>query len=35
MIYMHLKRVTLGAAMVESFSFGLAESMVSVGVIAA
>jgi nickel/cobalt exporter len=35
MICLHLKRFTLGAAMVASFSFGLAISMVSVGVIAA
>ena len=35
MICLHLKRFTLGAAMVASFSLGLAISMVSVGVIAA
>jgi nickel/cobalt exporter len=35
LICLHLKRFTLGAAMVASFSFGLAISMVSVGVIAA
>ena len=35
MICLNLKRFTLGAAMVASFSFGLAISMVSVGVIAA
>ena len=35
MICLHLKRFTLGAAMVASFSFGLALSLVSVGVIAA
>ncbi|WP_026182456.1 nickel/cobalt efflux transporter [Leeia oryzae] len=34
-ICLHLKRFTLGAAMVASFSLGLAISMVSVGVIAA
>ena len=35
MICLHLKRFTLGAAMVASFSLGLAISLVSVGVIAA
>jgi nickel/cobalt exporter len=35
MICLHLKRFTLGAAMVASFSIGLAVSLVSVGVIAA
>ena len=35
MICLHLKRFTLGAAMVASFSLGLAVSLVSVGVIAA
>ena len=35
MICLHLKRFTLGAVMVASFSFGLAISLVSVGVIAA
>lgn len=35
MICLHLKRFTLGAVMVASFSLGLAISMVSVGVIAA
>jgi nickel/cobalt exporter len=35
MICLHLKRFALGVAMVASFSFGLAISMVSVGVIAA
>ena len=35
MICLHLKRFTLGAVMVGSFSLGLAISMVSVGVIAA
>jgi sulfite exporter TauE/SafE len=35
MICLHLKRFTLGAAMVASFSIGLAISLVSVGVIAA
>ncbi len=35
MICLHLKRFTLGAAMVTSFSIGLAISLVSVGVIAA
>ena len=35
MICLHLKRFSLGAVMVASFSFGLAISMVSVGVIAA
>jgi len=35
MICLHLKRFTLGAAMVASFSVGLAISLVSVGVIAA
>ena len=35
MICLHLKRFTLGAAMVASFSLGLALSLVSVGVIAA
>jgi nickel/cobalt transporter (NicO) family protein len=34
MICLHLKRFTLGAAMVASFSLGLAISLVSVGVIA-
>ncbi len=34
-ICLHLKRFTLGAVMVASFSFGLAISMVGVGVIAA
>lgn len=35
MICLHLKRFTLGAVMVASFSLGLAISLVSVGVIAA
>jgi nickel/cobalt exporter len=35
MICLHLKRFSLGAAMVASFSIGLAISLVSVGVIAA
>jgi nickel/cobalt exporter len=35
MICLHLKRFSLGAAMVASFSLGLAISLVSVGVIAA
>jgi nickel/cobalt exporter len=35
MICLHLKRFTLGIAMVASFSLGLAISMVSVGMIAA
>jgi len=35
MICLHLKRFSLGAVMVASFSFGLAISLVSVGVIAA
>jgi nickel/cobalt exporter len=35
MICLHLKKFSLGAAMVASFSFGLALSLVSVGVIAA
>ena len=35
MICLHLKRYTLGAVMVASFSLGLAISLVSVGVIAA
>ena len=35
MICLHLKQFTLGAVMVASFSFGLAISLVSVGVIAA
>ncbi|WP_174873531.1 nickel/cobalt efflux transporter [Vogesella oryzae] len=35
MICLHLKRFTLGAAMVASFSLGLAIALVSVGVIAA
>ena len=35
MICLHLKRFTLGAVMVASFSLGLAISMISVGVIAA
>jgi nickel/cobalt transporter (NicO) family protein len=35
MICLHLKRFSLGAAMVASFSAGLAISLVSVGVIAA
>jgi nickel/cobalt exporter len=35
MICLHLKRFSLGAAMVASFSVGLAISLVSVGVIAA
>lgn len=35
MICLHLKRFTLGAAIVASFSLGLAISLVSVGVIAA
>ncbi len=35
MICLHLKRFTLGAVMVASFSLGLAVSLVSVGVIAA
>ncbi len=35
MICLHLKRFSLGAAMVASFSIGLALSLVSVGVIAA
>ncbi|SCK18613.1 nickel/cobalt efflux transporter [Vogesella sp. LIG4] len=35
MICLHLKRFTLGVAMVASFSIGLAISLVSVGVIAA
>ena len=35
MICLHLKRFTLGIAMVASFSLGLAISLVSVGVIAA
>jgi len=35
LICLHLKRFTLGAAMVASFSVGLAISLVSVGVIAA
>lgn len=35
MICLHLKRFSLGAAMVASFSLGLALSLVSVGVIAA
>ena len=35
LICLHLKRISLGVAMVASFSFGLALSMVGVGVIAA
>ena len=35
MICLHLKQFTLGAVMVASFSFGLAISLVSVGVLAA
>ena len=35
MICLHLKRFSLGAVMVASFSLGLAISLVSVGVIAA
>lgn len=35
MICLHLKKFTLGALMVASFSLGLAISLVSVGVIAA
>jgi nickel/cobalt exporter len=35
MICLHLKKFSLGVAMVASFSFGLALSLVSVGVIAA
>ena len=35
MICLHLKRFSLGIAMVASFSIGLAISLVSVGVIAA
>jgi nickel/cobalt exporter len=35
MIYLHLKRFVLGAAMVASFSIALAISLFSVGLIAA